>query len=311
MRLLRSEFLRARSRRLVPMVVVAGLVGILIGLGIAAFNANKPSSSQVAQAQADYDASLAKCEQQIGRSGVPSYGLYTDARSFCEHNESPSINGFLLRDLDTILQGIATFVILLGALLGASLGGADWTNNTMQTLLTWEPRRTRVFLVRGLVIAACVFAITVFLQVVFSGVDMLVAATRGSTGFLPSDFWRSVALTIGRTSVVASAFGIIAYAIAMIGRSTVSSLGALVGYLILFEAVIAGFRPTIQGNLLVRSAIVVITRQPIYHETASISGRFSQPAVLLGVTRAWGVVAAYTVVLAVLALVVYRRRDVT
>ena len=165
------------------------------------------------------------------------------------------------------MQHIATFVILLGALLGASLGGADWTNNTMQTLLTWEPRRTRVYLVRGLVIAVCVFAITVFLQMVFSGVDVLVAATRGSTGFLPSDFWRSVALTIGRTSVVASVFGVIAYAIAMIGRSTVASLGALFGYLILFEGVIAGFRPSIQGNLLVRAATVIISRQPIFVAT--------------------------------------------
>jgi ABC-type transport system involved in multi-copper enzyme maturation permease subunit len=306
MRLLRSEFLRARSRRLVPMVVVAGLLGILIGLGIAAFNANKPPSSQVAQAQVTYATDLARCERQVGRSGVEGNGPYTDARSLCEHNLSPQINGFLLRDLDTILQGIATFVILLGALLGASLGGADWTSNTMQTLLTWEPRRTRVYLVRGLVIAACVFAITVFLQVVFSGVDMLVAATRGSTGFLPSDFWRSVALTIGRTSVVASAFGVIAYAIAMIGRSTVASLGALAGYLILFEAVIAGFRPSIQGNLLVRSAIVIITHQPIFSDSGPGPG-----AVLLAVPRAWFVVAVYTVVIGVGALLVFRQRDVT
>jgi ABC-type transport system involved in multi-copper enzyme maturation permease subunit len=306
MRLLRSEFLRARSRRLVPMVVVAGLIAVVIGLGIAAFNSNKPSASEIAQAQATYDSNITRCERQVGRSGVPSGTPYTDVQTFCEHDWPPPLSGFLLRDLDAILQGIATFVILLGALLGASLGGADWTSNTMQTLLTWEPRRTRVYLTRGLVIAVSVFAITALLQVAFAGVDLLVAASRGSTGFLPSDFWRSVALTIGRTSVVASAFGLIAYAIAMIGRSTVASLGALVGYLILFEAVIAGFRPSIQGNLLVRSAIVIITHQPIISDSVRGPG-----AVLLGVPRAWFVVAVYTVVVTAGALVVFRRRDVT
>jgi hypothetical protein len=303
MHLLRSEFLRARSRRLVPMVIVAGLLAVLISLGIAAIYANAPSSSEVAQAQATYGSYVVRCERQVDRTGVPSGAPYADARTYCEHNVSPSINGFLLRDLDAILQGIATFVILLGALLGASLGGADWTSNTMQTLLTWEPRRTRVYLTRGLVIAVSVFAITAFLQMVFAGVDVLVAASRGSTGFLPSDFWRSVALTIGRTSVMASAFGVIAYAVAMIGRSTVASLGALVGYLILFEAVIAGFRPSIQGNLLVRSAIVIISHHPIFSD---VSG-----AVLLGVPRAWLVVAVYTLVIAAGALIVFRRRDVT
>jgi ABC-type transport system involved in multi-copper enzyme maturation permease subunit len=289
------------------MVVVAGLLAVLIGLGIAAFNADKPPSAEVAQAQVNYDANVAKCERQFARTGVPSDTPYSDVQTYCEHYwSSPSINGFLLRDLDTILQGIATFVILLGALLGASLGGADWTSNTMQTLLTWEPRRTRVYLTRGLVIALSVIAITAFLQMAFAGVDLLVAATRGSTGFLPSDFWRSVALTIGRTSVVASAFGLIAYAIAMIGRSTVASLGALVGYLILFEAVIAGFRPSIQGNLLVRSAIVIVSHHPIISESVRGPG-----AVLLAVPRAWFVVVAYTVVVTAGALIVFRRRDVT
>lgn len=306
MRLLRSEFLRARSRRLVPMVVVAGLFAVVISLGIAAFYSHKPSSAEIAQAQVTYASNVARCERQLARTGVPGDGPYSDVQTFCEHDWPPPIDGFLLRDLDTIVQHIATFVILLAAVLGASLGGADWTNNTMQTLLTWEPRRARVFLIRGLVIAVCVFAITAFLQLAFTGVDVLVAATRGSTGFLPSDFWRSVVLTIGRTSVVASAFGVIAYAIAMIGRSTVAALGALFGYLILFEGVIAGFRPSIQGNLLVRSAGVVITRQPIFSEAGRGPG-----AVLLSVPRAWFVMAVYTLVIGAVALLVFRQRDVT
>ena len=148
MRLFRSEFLRARSRRLVPMVVVGGLLavadqpgdrGVLLPQAVV--------SRRRDQAQAAFDSALR--ERANGRSAAPGTRAAlpgtTRRQTFCEHNSGPlDQDGFLLRDLDTILQHIATFVILLGALLGASLGGADWTNNTMQTLLTWEPRRIRV-----------------------------------------------------------------------------------------------------------------------------------------------------------------------
>jgi len=211
MRLLRSEFLRARSRRLVPMVIIGGLVGIVIGMGIVAITATKPSAAEIAQAQASFDKQVARCERDIAASQIPVDELpsgATDPEAYCERTWSPQFDAVLLRDLDTILQGTATFVILLAVLLGASLGGADWTSNTMQTLLTWEPRRVRVFLVRALVIGVCVFVITVFLQLVFAAVTALVASTRGSAGFLPSDFWRSVALTIGRVSAVSTALSL-------------------------------------------------------------------------------------------------------
>jgi ABC-2 type transport system permease protein len=311
MRLLRSEFLRARSRRLVPMVLIGGLIGIAIGMGIVAFTAEKPSAIEIAEAQASFEKQVARCEKGIEGSQIPVSELppgATSAEAYCERAWSPGFDAVFLRDLDSILQGTATFVILLAVFLGASLGGADWTSNTMQTLLTWESRRFRVFLLRAFVIAACVFAITVFLQLVFAAVTDVVASTRGSAGFLPSDFWRSVLLTIGRVSAVSTALALIAFAISMIGRSTVAALGALFGYLIVFEAVIAGFRPSIQGDLLLRAAIVVITHQPILDPTALDS---TGTALLLDVPKAWGIVGIYTFVIGLLGIVLFRRRDVT
>jgi ABC-2 type transport system permease protein len=306
MRLLQSEFLRAASRRLVPMVLIGGLIGIVVGLGIAAANAEKPSPTDVAQAQISYEKNVERCEQHFTGAVPVGYDNVTD---YCEQTWGPGFETFQLRDFAAILQGTATFVILLGVLLGASLGGADWTSNTMQTLLTWEPRRIRVFLVRALVIAVCVFVIAVFLQVVFVGIGALVASTRGSTAFLPGGFWKLVASTIGRVSLMATGLALIGYAVAMVGRSTVASLGAVFGYLILFEGVIAGFRPTIQGNLLVRAASVVITRQPIIDEVHTAD--FSRPVVLMNESRAWLVVGAYLVVIGALGLAIFRRRDVT
>jgi ABC-2 type transport system permease protein len=313
MRLLRSEFLRARSRRLVPMLIVAGLIGIVVGLTIAAVYADKPTSTEIAEAQARYDKEVQRClsGRYLGPSGQLPVG-YDSLEEFCHDNSGPYVDGVLLRDLDAILQGIATFVILLGTLLGASLGGADWTSDTMTTLLTWEPRRVRVFFARALVVAVFVAATTLFLQAVFSGVYALVTATRGSTAFLPTHFWTDVASTIGRVSVMATALGLVAYVVAMIGRSTVASLGALFGYLILFEGVIAGFRPSVQGNLLVRAASVIVSHVPIVDYSHDVSyGSNAQPPILMDVPRAWMVVGVYLVILAAVSLVQYRRRDVT
>jgi ABC-2 type transport system permease protein len=307
MRLLLSELLRARSRRLVPMLIVAGVLAILVGLGFAFAFADKPTEAEVAQAQSRYERNIQQCLQQFERGGEIPPGFETP-EEYCNEQMGPGMDTVQLRDLAVILQGTATFVILFGLLLGASLGGADWTNNTMTTLLTWEPRRPLVFFTRAVVVAVFVGAITAFLQVVFSAIYWVVAVTRGSTMFLPSGFWGDVAATIGRVSAMSVALGLVAYAIAMIGRSTVSSLGAMFGYLVLFEGVIAGFRPSIQGSLLVRGASVIVSQHPIFDEQ---SFSYETPVALMTVQRAWAVVAVYLLVLGAISVVQYQRRDVT
>ena len=112
---------------------------------------------------------------------------------------------------------------------------------------------------------------------------------------------------------MAAGFGLVALSVATIGRSTVAALGVLFGYLVLFEGVIAGFRPSIQDRLLVRAGGVIVSQQPIYdqsHESFSSLGPLSSPPVLLGLTEAWVVAAAYVAVLMVVALLVFRARDV-
>ena len=316
MRLFRSEFLRARSRRLVPMVIVGGLLAVFVSLGLAAIYSNAPSQAALDKAQTEFDQQFERCMKgkYLGRDGALPPG-YDSLEEYCRDSSGPyNLDGMQLRDLPEVLQGISTFVILLGALLGASLGGADWTNNTITTLLTWEPRRIKVLLTRALVVVLFAFAITIALQAVFAAVFWLGAATRGTTAFTPSGVWNDVGQTLLRTSVVATAFALIALSIAMIGRSTVASLGALVGYLILFEAVIAGFRPSIQAWLVVRAGIVVVSQTPILDYRSGISyssSGYSDPILLMSVARANVVVGVYVVALLVLALVVFRRRDVS
>ena len=134
----------------------------------------------------------------------------------------------------------------------------------------------------------------------FVAVFDLVANVRGNTVFSPSNLWADVAATAGRVSAVGVAIGLVAFAVAMLGRSTVASLGALFGYLVLFEGVIAGFRPSTQSYLLVRAVSVIASQTPIVdyaRGTMSIGSSITQsdPAILLDVQGALAVVAVYVV----------------
>ena len=279
-------------------------------------NSEPPSQATLDQAQARFDQQFQKCMggKYLGPGGQVPSG-FDSLEEFCRANSGPYVDnaGMQLRDLGEIVQGIATFVILLGALLGASLGGADWTNDTMKTLLTWEPRRIRVFLTRALVVVLVVAAVTIFLQAVFAAIFWVGASTRGMTAFAPSSLWSDVSQTILRTSVVAIAFGLIAY----VDRHDRSLDGVVAGRVgRLPDPGGGGHRrvPALDRGVAPRARRHRDRRAgPDPATTARAAGSFSSGdvQVVMSVARANVVVGAYVLVLAVLALVVFRRRDVS
>jgi ABC-2 type transport system permease protein len=296
-------------------MLVGGVLLIVVAMVIAGANSHKPTQAEVDTAQALFQKQFASCMQgQFLGPGAQLPPGYTSLQQFCAEQAAPNVDtGLQFRDLALLLEHTSTFVVLLGVALAASLGGADWSAGTMTTLLTWEPRRARVLLIRALVVALVVALVTLFLQGVLLGAFSLAVALRGTHLGAPPGLVGTAVVTGLRVSTVAVGFGLVALAIATIGRSTVAALGVLFGYLVLFEGVIAGLRPSIQDRLLVRAGGVIVSQQPIYdqsHESFSSLGPVSPPPVLLGLTEAWVVAAVYVVVLMVLALLVFRARDV-
>jgi ABC-2 type transport system permease protein len=312
--LFRSELLRARWRRVLPMMLVGGVLLIVVAMVIAGAHSHKPTAAQIASADASFHKAFGDCMQgQFLGPGAQLPPGYTSLEQFCADQAAPHVDtGLQFRDVALLLEHTSTFVVLLGVALAASLGGADWSAGTMTTLLTWEPRRIRVLLIRAVVVALVVALVTLFLQGVLFGAFSLAVALRGTSLGAPPGLVGDALQTGLRVSTVAVGFGLVALAIATIGRSTVAALGVLFGYLVLVEGVIAGLRPSIQDRLLVRAGGVIVSQQPIYDESRSFSsiGPSNLPPVLLGLTEAWVVAAVYVVVLMVLALFVFRARDV-
>jgi ABC-2 type transport system permease protein len=314
-RLFRSELLRARSRRVVAMLFVAGVILIVVAMVIAAANSHKPSPEDVTRAEAFSQKQFARCMQGklFGRPGEVPPG-FASLEEFCHAVSAPEPTANMrLSDLALVTEHTGTFTILLGVAIAASLGGADWTAGTMTTLLTWEARRIRVLLVRALVVVIVVAVVTIVLQALLIGTFSLGVALRGTGLGTPPGEVRHAFEAAFRISAVAAAFALVALAVATVGRSTVAALGVLFGYLVLFEGVIAGFRPSIQDRLLVRAGGVIVGQQPIYDtrgEASVVFGPLQHPPELLGIHEAWVVLGVYIVVLLGIALLVLRARDV-
>lgn len=320
--LFRSELLRARSRRLVWMVLVASVLGVATGVTIAAVRSERPSPAELAAARRAAESDLAACmDGAFGPSVDQPPEGYASLEEFCEEAVGPSnyvqSEPIRLAELPGILEGTALIVVLLGVLLGGSLGGADWAAGSMSTLLTWESRRGRVLLTRALVASGVALVITLFVQALFGLAWAAGTAVRGVTT-IPSGFLGETLGVVVRVSAVAALIGVVAFALANIGRSTTAAVGMLLGYLVVIEGFLAGVWAGLVPWLLVRAATAAVSQVPVVDPMASATygpdGRLIEvggQGILLSVTGAWFLIAGYAVALLAAALALFRARDVS
>lgn len=322
MRLFRSELLRARSRRLVWMVLVGSVLGVATGVTIAAVNSERPSPSELEAAEGSAEIDRAAClSGGFGPTEDQPPEGYASLADFCEKTvrSSDYVQGDLIRldELPGILEGTSLIVVLLGVLVGASLGGADWSAGSMTTLLTWESRRARVLVTRALVAAIVAFVITLFLQSMFAVAWAAGTAAKGVAD-TPSGFLGETLGAITRVSAVTALFGVVAFALANMGRSTAAAVGILLGYLVIIEGFLAGLWLGLLPWLLVRAATAVVSQVPLIDPTASASfgpdGRLIEVGgrgILLSVGGAWLLIVGYAIALLAAAVALVRARDMS
>jgi hypothetical protein len=318
MRLLASELLRARSRRIVWVLLGASLGGALVGVVLGVANSERPTAAQEAGADRAFRRDMDACLRSEFPGGLPEG--YASLEAFCEDSIRREHYGgegaIRLADLPGVLEGTSLVVVLLGVVLGSSLGGADWSTGAMTTTLTWEPRRLRVVGARAAVVAAVVAIATLAIQA-WLAMAWLVGTSTLGTAVAGEGFAGDVVGTGLRVSAIAAAFGVVGFAVATVGRSTVAGVGILFGYLVVVEGFVSNLWDALPPRLLVRAATVVISETPMLDRGASATYGpdgglvgVSGGGVLLGVAGAWVVVGAYVAALLAIALAVVRARDV-
>jgi hypothetical protein len=294
-RLLLVELSRIYFRRLVRVFVILGMAGALL-IGTVFFFQSTTSEAQVRVNLEQREQDLRRClDGQFGR--VPGKSL----EEYCEEDAVP-LSGYddraRLADAEDVLLGTAVMIVILAWVVGASAVGAEWHTRNMTTMLTWEPRRSRVLLAKVLAAIVMSFAISMFLQLWLLGSLVPAAALRGTTEGADMAWFVDTVELMARIGLVAAVGSALGAALAFIGRNTAAALGAGFAYLAIVEGLIRGLKPEWQRWLIGDNAAIVIGGE----NENLISGRSVTSAALL--------IAAYAVLLAIAAGIFFRSRDV-
>ncbi|MGZ5399493.1 MAG: hypothetical protein ACXWDL_13340 [Nocardioides sp.] len=233
-RLLGVEVTRLRWRRAV-VVLLAGcaLVTVVVFAGTA-WSTRPVSEADLREAQAQVDRDLAsggfqrdieRCKRRPARYGV---GDATQCREMMGPQVEWYVSRAELRVGDAFRSsGLGVITILMGLLMlvGTTFAGADWNSGSMSNQLLFEPRRARIWLAK----AAAVFAVAVLTSAAllgaFGGALGLLAQARDIE--VPPGVTGWIVASSGRAALLIGAAAVGAYAITMLFRSTVFTLGAM------------------------------------------------------------------------------------
>lgn len=248
MRLLGLELTRLRWRRAVLVLLAACLVVPAVVFVVTAWATRPVSDADLQRAEAMveqerssewFQRDLARCERRPERYGVP------DAAG-CEQMMSPQVDWYLDRPQLRYAEvhrnqsvGVIVFVTGLLMLAATTFVGADWNSGSMSNQLLFEPRRWRVWLAKaGAVAALAAVAMAVILGAFWGAVRLLGA----SRDLVPAPgVVDLVQGTSVRAVLLAAAAVLGAYAVTMLFRSTVFTLGALFAVVIGPTVVMAAF----------------------------------------------------------------------
>jgi ABC-2 type transport system permease protein len=274
-RLVAVELTRLRWRRAVLLLVAAAVVVPAVIWGSTAWSTRPLSDSEQAQvdqnmAQPYAQRELRRCERRPANYGLASSA---DPAAACRAEMTRWNGPRAPLDLDQERTGgsgvaVVTVLAVLLLLIGTTFVGHDWNSGSMSNQLLFEPRRGRVWVAKGVVALLCGAVLAgLVLSAYWTGLWMLAE----SRGLNPTDASVSEAYqqALRGTAFVACA-GLGGYALTMLFRSTVATLGVLLAVSLVVPVLLAiiafpgSERWMPQNNI----AAVVLDGMTYYEESA-------------------------------------------
>jgi len=308
-RLFIAELRRIAARRLVRLTVALVFVGVAIGGSAVFLTTSALSQAEYEQRVADADTSREVQQQQV-EACLQSHGVDTAGKGniseevgrIClpDSDGRPDDSRVYRKRLSNLLQAVSGGLAIVGWTLGASLIGAEFASRSMTTLLTWEPRRFRVFLAKAsaTILATGVLAFVALLAFIAA---MLPAFALHGGPLRPED--PSIATIAGivmRGTVLCAVAAGLGFSIATLGRNTAAALGAGFAYIVIFENIIGSFNEDARRWLLLGNVIVFVAGR---NDAGEVFGRTVVEAALI--------LGAVTLAFLVVALGTFRTRDIT
>lgn len=304
--LLSGEVRRLLARRLVRVLVVltvlaVALAGVLTFLNTADTDPATLEARRRAVAE-EFDRCIGQGqplrpgpEREFSRDGPPV------GRPCFVDSGGTNDERLPLVDLSDIAKGTTAPLVIVAWLLGASAIGADWQSRTLTTLLTWEPRRFRVLLVKAgaaMLVAAAFF---LFVQAVLFAALLPSVLAHGTTAGADGQWFATLAGVLGRGGVMVAVAAGIGFAIASVGRNTAAAMGIGFAYVVVIENVVGQFLEDWRRWLLLGNIIVFVSGEGGGGDEG-VPGRSVLGAGLF--------LTAVSVGLLLIAAAIFRRRDV-
>jgi ABC-2 type transport system permease protein len=242
MKLLAVELTRLRWRRAVLILLgVSFVVPAIIWAGLM-WNTRPVSDADLRQAQQQVDRDLAAMQGEIDRciQHPRQYGINKDLdeailRGRCEEMMGrPQIDWYLYRPQLDVAQertntggGVITVLIGLVMLIGTTFVGHDWNSGSMSNQLLFEPRRLRIWGAKALIVFVVGLVTSALALAGFWAATAAVAAQRDLV--VAPGTWDLIRDSAARGALLAALAGVGAYALTMLFRSTVATLGIMFG----------------------------------------------------------------------------------
>lgn len=221
-------------------------------------------------------------------------------------NSSKSASPFNLVDLKGVIRGTSVSLIILGIALAASFMGAEWGAGTMTTLLTWEPRRGRVYVAKLLAAMIFAFVSAVVIIIAFALALLPSVLAHGSTAGADGKWFLDTTYSVLRGALICALGAGIGLAIGSLARNTTAAVLFAFFYLFVLENLVRGLRPQWIGWLFGDNAEIFVIGHRIAVSAADGGVSFSH-----GPLVALLIVSAYTAILSIVACALFLQRDVT
>ncbi|HEX6887758.1 MAG TPA: hypothetical protein VF143_06600 [Candidatus Nanopelagicales bacterium] len=331
--LVRSEVRRATSRRALAWMTALATLAVLGVAAIMWFTTAAIDAGDLAGATDRFRAEQQQSyEQCLADPAIPE----SEKQNACWRPTEQEIVDNAIWTLPKqpfdagTLEGLLIFAGGIGTLaaimLAASAGGADWGARTMGLLLSWEPRRQRVFLVRLVVAMVIGTMVVAWLAVLALALGAAIASAHGLAAdavpalgaqFRPAamDQGLELALRWLPLGALAAAGG---FGVAMLTRSTGWAIGATIGFVAIVETIVqnlwawgsqwlmqTNIAAWLQGGIQWR-----VDRNPVTYGSGPVVDEVPPGTIFITDTRAMAWLAGLAVVAVLVSLVGFLRRDV-
>ncbi|MGW0503863.1 ABC transporter permease subunit [Micromonospora sp. NPDC003241] len=336
MNLIRAEAERLAARRFVQLMVALLALAFVVTAGTTIAGSHSPSPTELATAQQqaaddrrslelEYDRCLARQRGEHPRDNddyLPSDCSEVDpARMDRLPVAADYLSGVFTftRQAEPLLFFLVAFLVLFGFLVGASAIGADLNSGGVVNLLLWRPRRMTVLGTKLGTLLGAVLALSLLASAAYLVTFWVIAQLAGHPGPTNPAFWSGLGAIWGRGLVLVLLATAIGFAVATMGRHTSAALGAVAGYLVVWEL---GGRIVLEIVEVARPDQLMLTsyvwawltgQVELWDDSActNLLAGYCDGLYTLTWRPALAVLLSLTVGLTVAAFALFRRRDLT